>query len=229
MHGTSFYSLPYLLDGQYMLTSVLKEYPDRIVYAATQMDVRREVIVESLRPELAGEPERVDYFVQSARAQARFDSKLVASVLQLFYAAGSWHVVRERIFGEPLDALLAEGRKLSAAQVIELLMLLCRGCLYMDIEGLACLPFSMEHAYLMDYGFRFDNRACAGARKRDTSHRFLRDAEHFIQPLLDIDDPQAGDLYDLLTRMGCEGNWDTLGVLRFHEELARMQVRVGGA
>ncbi len=227
MQEFAFYSLPFLLDGQYMLTSVLKEYPDRTVYAATQMDVRREVLVESLRPELVADPEKVDDFVQSARAQARFDSKLVASVLQLFYAAGTWHVVRERIFGEPLDALLAAGRKLSAAQVIELLMLLCRGCLYMDIEGLACRPFSMEHAFLLDYGFRFDNRACAGPRRRDTSHRFLRDAEHFIQPLLDTSDPHAGDLYDLLTRMGCEGNWDTLGVLRFHEELARMQVHVG--
>ncbi len=125
MHATPNYALPFLLAGKYMLTSVLNEQPDSVVYAATQKDVRREVVIESLRPGLLGDAGRVDAFLQSAQAQARFVNHFVASTLELFFSEGTWHVVRERVMGEPLDMLLATGRRLSAAQVVQLLLHVC--------------------------------------------------------------------------------------------------------
>ncbi len=219
------FSLPYLLGDKYMLTSVLNELPDEVVYAATQKDVRREVIIESLRYECLDDPSRLDHFLQSAQAQARFVNHFVASTLELFFAADTWHLVRERVMGEPLDMVLASGRRLSAAQVVQLLLHVCHGCIFMDIEGIACNPFMLEHSYLVEHGFRFDNPVCAGRRHREASRRVLRRAARLIHPLLDAEDPLATRLSDLLERMSCEGNWDSLGVLRFDEELTRIQMR----
>ncbi len=227
--AASHYTLPFLLADQYMLTSVLHERAASVLYLATQKDVRREVIVESLRPELVAHAPSADRFLQSARAQARFDPPQVASLLELFFSAGTWHVVRERVIGEPLDTLHARGGTLSAIRVVELLLHLCRGCIYLDIEGISASRFELHHAYLVEHGFRFDNMACAGLRQRDASHRFLRRAVQLIHPLLDGGDPGAARLTELMERMGCEGNWDTLGVLRFDEELTRLQLRLGKA
>ena len=51
MHNSSVYNLPILVGEQYVLSAVLSETADTVLYAATQKDMRREVVVESLRPE----------------------------------------------------------------------------------------------------------------------------------------------------------------------------------
>ena len=50
------YSLPKLLSGQYMLTAVMRESADTVFFAAMQKDLRREVVVESLRSEAMQDP-----------------------------------------------------------------------------------------------------------------------------------------------------------------------------
>ncbi|MBQ8900194.1 MAG: hypothetical protein IJY72_04490 [Akkermansia sp.] len=49
MSRSTAYSLPALVGGQYVLSAVLSETADTILYSATQKDMRREVVVETLR------------------------------------------------------------------------------------------------------------------------------------------------------------------------------------
>ena len=45
MTPVSSYPLPFLVGNQYVLSAVLNETADTVLYAATQKDMRREVVV----------------------------------------------------------------------------------------------------------------------------------------------------------------------------------------
>ena len=56
MQTMSTFSLPALVGGQYVFTAVLRETADTVLYAATQKNMRREVVVETLRPHAMTDP-----------------------------------------------------------------------------------------------------------------------------------------------------------------------------
>lgn len=225
----SCYNLPHVVGEQYILTSVLEEREDSVVYAATQKDMQREVRVESLRPAAAADEQRCRSFLDGARARVRLAVPHVAATLELLYADETWHLAEERIKGEPLDMMLANGRVLSGSMFCLLLHHLCRGCLLMDTEGIAGRPFSPACVYLTETDFRFDNPAIAGPRHRGESRRFLRSAAQSIRPLLDPAAPGADRLADLLDRMQCAAAGGPLAVPGFGEEVVRLQAAIAAA
>lgn len=226
MSLSSVYSLPAVIGDQYILTSVLEEKQDTVVYAATQKDVQREVIVESLRPESMTDVRRVRFFIETARAQVRLSGSSVAASLELLYADETWHLAKERIKGEPLDMMLPSGRVLASSLICSLMMKLCCACLYMDVEGIASGAFSLSHTYLMGLDFRFDNMAVAGPRGRDASRSYLSEAARLIRPLLDETSPYATRVGEVLDRMRYDMNWNAVSPLLFDEELLRLQMEI---
>lgn len=223
MTPASSYPLPFLVNNQYVLSAVLNETADTVLYAATQKDMRREVVVESLRPEAMQDPVRVKRFLDTARAQASISGGPIASPLELMFAEETWHVSRERVEGDPLDVMAAEGRKLPAAAVCELMRMLCRICIAMDIEGIAGEEFLLQHIYYVNPGFRLRNPALGGKRTRTTSRRVLTSAASDILQLVDAASPLSAELCDILYRMRYPSNWNTLSPLYYDEELVRLQ------
>ncbi len=224
MSTQSVYNLPLLLNKQYMLTAVLRETADTVVYAATQQDMRRDVAVESLRPECMDDPIRVQRFLETARAQTRMGGKFVATTLELVQAQGSWHLVRERIQGEPLDELIAAEQRVSAAVLCDFMLCLCRNCIVHDMQGVATLPFSLQNAFFMGLSFRLDNLAIAGERDPRSSCHALQSVARDLQPLVDMASPMADDLLVILRNILRTTNWKPATVLDVHEDFVRLQL-----
>lgn len=196
-----FYDLPAFVGEQYMLTSVLRETRDTILYRATQKELRREVIVERLRHAAAEHPRRVRLFLDSAKAQARFRGDHLSSVLEVLEADGCWLVAKESPPGEPLDMMLADGKLLSAYDICRLFLILCHLCLRLDTEHMASTRFHLEDVYYHEHNFRLSNPARAGTRSVDSSRNYLAGAARDLLPMLDIKSNLAGAIDQLLKRI----------------------------
>ncbi len=218
--------LPAMLGEQYLLSRIIKETDDYVIYLAQQKDIRRDVYVQSLQPEALSDDAKVAFFLESARAKSRHAFKFVGLSLELLFQNGTWHLVYECIKGDPLDLLLASGRFLAPLRLCEFLQNLCHICIFMDIEGVATESFSLEHCYLMDHDFRMDNPAIAGVRKRTASRVYLHDAIVKLEPLIDKEQPHSQTLRELMTRMRYQENWETITPMLFSEELAQLQLRI---
>lgn len=225
MNASDTYALPFALGPRYMLISVLRETADTVLYCARQNDMGRDVVVESLKREAMEDPMKVQGFLEAARAQSRMGGGPIASSLELLFAEDTWHVARERIEGESLDVMVAEGRKLPAFAVCELMQLLCHICICMDMEDIAGEAFLLQHVYYMSPGFRLRNPALGGERSRTTSRRVLTTAAADLLQLVDESSPHAADLCDILRRMHYPSNWTPLSPLHYDEDLVRLQER----
>lgn len=226
MQASSVYSLPKLLNGQYMLTGILRETADTIVYAATQKDMRREVVVETLRPKCMADPFKVQFFLETARVQTSMGGKFVATVLELLYAEDTWHIARERIQAPPLDELLAAGERGSAASFCELMLTLIRTCIRQDIEGVDSAPFSIQNAHFMGLGFRLDNLAQHGTRDSMATRRDIQNAARELLPKIEQAAPLAHDMEVLLNNILRYSHWTTLTPLDIYAEFVRMQLLI---
>ncbi len=222
MSATAF-ALPKLVGERYVFSAVLRESAETVLYTATQKDMRRDVVVETLRPNLATDAACVQAFLDKARAQAGMSGGFIASTLELFYAEGTWHLAKERIEGTPLDVMVAEGRQLPACDICELMQMLCHICIGMDIAGIAGEPFLLRYLYYKSPGFRLRNPALGGTRERATSRRVLTAAAADLLELVDLCSPNAAELCDILNRMQYPANWTPLSPLYFDEELVRLQ------
>ena len=79
-------SLPCVIGDQYILTAVVEETEDTIIYEATQKDLQREVLVESLRLSAMADEHRRAAFLETCRLQARVRHTSLAAGLQLLEA-----------------------------------------------------------------------------------------------------------------------------------------------
>ena len=220
-------SLPCMIADQYILSSVLEEKENSIVYEATQKDLQREVLVESLRVDAAGDEEKVGFFFETCRLQARIRHSSLAAPLEVLEADGTWHVARERIQGEPLDAMVSAGRTLSAEMVCGLLQQLCYMHLYFDMEHIASVPFSPEHTYLMDFGgYRFDHMAVAGIRRADETQRQLSAVADVVEPLLERSSVFAPTLLQMMDQIRNTRAWSPISPAVLDEELIRLQMEM---
>lgn len=220
----SVYNLPRLINNRYMLTAVLRETADTVVYAATQQVMRREVAVESLRSECMADPAKVQSFLEKARAQTRMGGKFVATALELIYAENTWHLVRERIKGEPLEELIAAGTRLSAAELCEFMLCLARNCIIHDMEGVATDRFSLHNAIFKGLSFRFDNLATSGPRTVRCSEQALTTAAAELPKLLDTASPMADEFMAILDAISATTTWVYRSFLDLYEDLVRLQL-----
>lgn len=193
-----------------MLSEVLEELPDRVLYAAQHTDIRRDVIIDCLRPEFASNEQVVSGFLAMARAKVHLPSKRVAVVHEMLQEDGSWQLVSERIVGEPLERLLAGGAGLSPFLMARLVRCLCRISLWMDIENLASMGFELRHCYLVDSDFRFINPVVAGYRESTASRDYLVEAASKIRPLLDMSAEGSQEMHHFLTKIHEEAQWTVL-------------------
>ncbi len=218
--------LPAMLGEQYLLNRVEREGEDSVVYLAQQKDIRRDVYVESLRPEHLNDDVKVAHFLESARAKSRSAFKFIGLSLELLFQNDTWHFVYEKIGGDSLDYILAAGRFLPPERLCEFLLNLCHICIYMDIEGVASEPFSLDRCYYSDHAFRIVNPATAGMRKRTDSRTYLHGAVVKLEPLVERESFHGAALAELMQRMRYQENWETISPMLFAEELAQLQLRI---
>ncbi len=221
------YTIPKLLDGQYVLTSVRKDLPECVVFAATQKDLRREVLVVSLKPAcctLEGKAR----FVAAARAQSLCRHSFVSAPLELFEADGAWHLARERWSGTPLDVLMANGRLLSPMQCCVLLREICHLVITLDAMRLASIRLEPDEVYLRgDGSFRFDNPAVCGSRTQAMREQALKAAGSWVLHLVDMSREYSKRTASLALRMVQTQASSALTAVNFSEEVSILQYQMG--
>ena len=190
-----------LVGEQYMLTSILRETRDTILYRATQKELRREVIVESLRHSAMENQRKVRMFIDSAKAQASMQGGVLSCVLEVFEAEGTWLAAKEGLTGEPLDQMLSNGKTISALDLCLLFIDLCKICMRFDAENVMMSRFHMEDIFFHQHRFRLNNIARAGTRSVGASRIFLSDAAQELLPMLDLKSNLAGALASLMRRV----------------------------
>lgn len=195
------FTLPVLIDNRYFLTSVCQESELTITYDATQKDVRRSVFVETLRPEWAGVPEKIQAFQERVQAQVRLPFSWIAASLEFFQYQGASFLVKERKEGASLKFLASSGARLEASVLSVMLSNLCRLCVFLDIEKIAASPFALEDAFYAQGIFRINNPAIGGERAPGASSRYLSGAAELLLPLLDLQSPGAEQLRQTLLAM----------------------------
>lgn len=222
MAETDFFELPMLVGEQYMLSAILRETRDTILYRGTQRELQREVIVECLRHSAMDVPRKVSIFLETAKAQAQFTEEHISRVLEVTEAKGTWMVARETPTGEPLNMLQSDGRFLSTTDVCSLMLFLCRLCLRMDAEGVASSHFRTEDVFISDHNFKLTNPACAGTRSPSATRSFLAEAAHELSAILDPNSTPARPMSDLLHRFIIRKDDSSLHSATLYAELAKL-------
>lgn len=211
-----------LVGEQYMLTSIVRETRDTILYRATQRELRREVIVEILRHSAMDSPRKVNMFLDSARAQAMAKERTLTRVLEVFEAEGTWLIAKDSPPGEPLDLMLSAGKRISALDMCQLLITLCKLCLRFDAEKVACTRFHLEDVFYHQHQFRLNNPARSGSRPAASSRSFLGEAARDLLPLLDSATWLAGTLASLMKRISQNMDDSVIKPALFLSELSRL-------
>ena len=201
MPESDFYDLPMLVGEQYMLSSIIRETRDTILYRATQKELRRDVIVESLRHSAMENQRKVRMFIDSAKAQAAMQGGVLSCVLEVFETEGTWLAAKEGLAGEALDQMLTDGKKISALDLCLLFIDLCKLCMRFDAENVTTTRFHMEDVYFHQHKFRLNNIARAGTRPPGASRTYLSEAALELQSMLDNESHLAGALASLLRRV----------------------------
>ncbi len=205
-----------------MLSAVLRETRDTILYRGTQRELQREVMVECLRHSAMDVPRKVSIFLETAKAQAQFTGEHLSRVLEVMQANDTWMVVRETPAGEPLDMLQSDGRFLSTAEVCSLMLLLCQLCLRMDTEGVASSHFHTEDVFISEHNFKLTNPARAGTRPTSATRSFLAGAGRELSAILDPSAALARPMSDMLHRFIIRKDDSTLHSASLYAELARL-------
>jgi len=220
------YRLPAMLGEQYMLRHVMDETNDVIIYDAEHKDIRRDVIIESMRPSSMRDDVKIELFLESARLRSSIKFNTLAASLELLFIDDCWHFISERIKGDSFNLLLSQGDLLNSHQICSLMRQICTLCIYLDIEGIASRKFALDEIYLSNGSFRMNNPACAGVRTRNASRGYITTAATALVKFLDTHSYLADGVNMILDRMQFEESWYTLSALTYSNELMQMQLRI---
>ncbi len=226
MEGGDYQDLPMLVGEQYMLFAVLRETRDTILYRGTQRELQREVMVESLRHSAMDVPRKVNLFLNSAKAQAGFSGEHLSRVLEVMQANGTWMVARESPTGEPLDMVQSNGHYITARDMCQLMILLCKLCLRMDAEDVASARFLLEDIYYSEHDFHLSNPARAGARMASDTRCYLAEAGRKLVPMLDHDSEMARPVREVLQRFAVRRDDSLLHTANLLAELSRLHTLI---
>lgn len=221
------YTLPKLLNGQYLLTTLHSELPESIIYKATQKDLRREVRVKSLKREFHTTDGDARFFAD-AEAQTLCRHAFISSPLELFEAEGTWHLSYESWNGEPLDILSVNKRTLSPLQCCVLMREMCHLILSLDAQRIANRPMGMDDIYLRSDGsFRINNPAMGGVRTAEMRDALIKAIGSWILRLITPASVTANRIAALALRMVQTQACSALTAANFAEEISILQYQMG--
>ena len=108
--------------GDYDLKAMLRTTDRTLIYRAVQRSVRREVVLERLRPELAADAEAARAFRRMVRARATVSHPAIAAVYEAQEEHGEIFYTRELVRGKNLMDLAAEGTRFPQEVLLRMLL-----------------------------------------------------------------------------------------------------------
>jgi serine/threonine-protein kinase len=114
-----------LIDGKYLIRSLLGMGGMAAVFAAKHVGFDRMVALKILLPEASADPTLAARFLQEGKAAVKIRSEHVVRVLDVGTAAEQAYLVMEYLDGEDLEALLRRGGALPVSTAVDLVLQAC--------------------------------------------------------------------------------------------------------
>lgn len=189
--------------GDYRLKELLAEGPITRTWLAEQIAVRRDVLIDELRPEMALHRSS---FLADIRAKAAVDHPLIGSVYEAVSDETNCFFARERLPGATIGERLRAGATLKPLMVAHVLRRVSEAQLHLESKGQDCAELDPDDIHLEDNGvIRLVNLALAGERSPDRSRTDLVALGHSLAPLVADSLPGATRTLTLLAWMRGEG------------------------
>ena len=137
------------------------------VYRAHDTQLNRTVALKVLRPEVAGDPDRMRRFEQEARAVAALTHPAVAQVYEIGDHDGTRFIAMGYVEGRTLDQVIA-GQPMAADRIVDLAVPICevlaeahaKGIVHRDIKPGNLMVTERGTPKVLDFGLaKFDRAA----------------------------------------------------------------------
>jgi serine/threonine protein kinase len=136
--------------GQYEIIRELGRGGMGAVYAARDTKLGRKVAIKFV--ESANQPELAARFILEAKATARCSHENIIVIHEVGEHAGNPFMVLEFLQGAPLTQLLQDGRKLPAAQAIELMVPVVRALAVAHAHNIVHRDLKPDNIFITDAG-----------------------------------------------------------------------------
>lgn len=189
--------------GDYRIKELLEEGPITRTWLAEQIAVRRDVLIDELRPEMA---DLKDSFLADIRAKAAVDHPLIGSVYEAVSDSTNCFFARERLPGPTLGDRLRAGATLKPLMLAHVLGRVAEAQLHLESRGTDCTELDPDHIHLEENGvIRMINLAHAGKRLPERSLDDLVALGGSLVPLVADSLPGSTRTLTLLAWMRGEG------------------------
>lgn len=187
--------------GDYVVMEKRRTLPWTDTFRAVQRSVNREVVLERLKPEFAGDAESVAAFRAMVRARAAVTNPLIAAVYEVQDSGGTVFYTRELMRGRTPGEMAAAGEVRSPGEVASVFMAVAEALGWMKSHGIAREVFQPGHVYLSGDGtVRVANLAVAAVPQAPDEAGEIRALASAMLPLTDASAGAAG-LLALLRRV----------------------------
>jgi len=154
--------------GDYQLIQKLSEGLSTESYLAEQMSVKRQVILDRMKPELAADEVAVIAFLNDLKVKATIDHPVVGMVFEAVREGKQVFYTREVLEGMTLEEMAEENVQLRPQDWIGLIKQVAEASIHFKDKRVATMPMAPHHLYVdKNYNARLVNLAVCGPRDRD--------------------------------------------------------------
>ncbi|HEY7369843.1 MAG TPA: serine/threonine-protein kinase, partial [Thermoanaerobaculia bacterium] len=139
--------------GPYEILSPLGAGGMGEVYRARDTRLAREVVVKTLRSEVASDAERVRRFEQEARSASALNHPNIVSIYDIGSQDGTLYIAMELVEGTTLRELLASGEPLPIRKTLELSTQIAEGLARAHSAGIVHRDLKPENVIYSKDGF----------------------------------------------------------------------------
>ncbi|MBB6124232.1 protein kinase domain-containing protein [Sphingobium subterraneum] len=157
--------------GRYRIDETIGEGAMAHVFLGHDPSIDRPVAIKILKPEFRGDPHIVQRFLAESRAAGMLSHPHIVTIFDVGEANGIPYIAMEHLKGRPLEDVLAEGGRMSPANMLALAIQITdalafahdRGVIHRDVKPSNILVCDQDStAKLLDFGIaRMDGRDAA--------------------------------------------------------------------
>jgi len=146
--------------GQYKILAPIGEGGMGMVYRALDTELRRDIAVKVLPPDLARDREFVTRFMREAETAAGLDHPNIVTIYNVGHRDGIYYLAMQLLSGQALNQMLRQGEPLSHPRVVRIIQQLAsaldyahgRGIIHRDIKPGNIMIGANDYVTLMDFG-----------------------------------------------------------------------------